>query len=96
MGEKGVKKERVIDIGPMVIFLTFIILGLFYVGLRIQSIELLYRISEAKQENIELRRTHEQLILEVAVLRSPSRIAEIATRQLEMKRPSIDQIMIMR
>jgi len=95
MQERG-KRGRAIEIGPLVLFLAFILLGIIYVGFRIQSIELRYRISEARQENRELKSTHEKLLLEVAVLRSPSRIVEIATRELGMNRPSIDQIIIMR
>lgn len=96
MTGRGTTRERTIDIGPFVLFLVFILLGIFYVSFRIQSIELLYRISEARQENRDLKRTQEQLLLEVAVLKSPSRIVDIATRELDMVRPSIDQVVIIR
>ncbi len=89
-------KGRVIEFGLPVLLISVIIWGLLLVGLRIQSIELRYRISKARQENKELIQLQDKLRLEAAVLRSPSRIAEIAIKELGMEKPSMEQLIVIR
>ena len=89
-------KGKEMEIGLLVLFFSVIFLGLFLVGFRIQSLEFRYQISKARQENKELRRIQDRLRLEAAVLRSPTRIVEIATKELGMARPSMEQLIVIR
>lgn len=82
--------------GLLAIFLSMILFGLLFVGLRIQKIEIRYQISKARQENKDLKWLNDKLRLEAAVLRSPARIVDIATRELGMARPSMEQIIVIR
>ncbi len=89
-------KGKEMEIGLLALFLSVILLGILLVGFRIQSLEFRYQISKARQENKELRQIHDRLRLEAAVLRSPTRIVEIATKELGMERPSMEQLIVIR
>jgi cell division protein FtsL len=95
-GQRKRSKGRVIEIGLPCLFLSVIIWALLLVGLRIQSIEFRYRIGKARQEHKELKQIQDRLRLEAAVLRSPARIVEIATKELGMEKPTMEQLIVIR
>lgn len=59
---------------------------------RLKAIEYGYKISQATKTQAELLEVNRRLRIEVALLKSPARIIQIATSELEMQHPRPEQI----
>ena len=81
----------------VICFLLFLIGGsLFYVWSRIQVIQLGYEISNALKEERVLTEAGKRLRLEIATLKSYSRIEKVAVGELRMTKPKPDQVIVIR
>jgi len=79
------------------ILLLFLISGsLFYVWSRIQVIQLGYEISNALKEERALAESNKRLRLEIATLKSYTRIEKFAAEELRMTKPKPDQVIVIR
>jgi len=70
--------------------------SLFYVWSRIQVIQLGYEISNAMKQERALLEANKKLRLEIAELKSYGRIEKIAVEQLNMSKPTPDQVVVIR
>lgn len=59
---------------------------------RLQVIQYGYKISEASKERSKLREKNRRLRVEIAVLKNPARIAQIASEQFGLQQPLPKQI----
>jgi cell division protein FtsL len=81
----------------LVLLLPFLIIGsLFYVWSRIQVIQVGYEISNALKEERALAEANKKLRLEIATLKSYTRIEKIAVEELKMSNPKSDQVIVIR
>ena len=80
-----------------ILFLGFLIGGsLFYVWSRIQVIQIGYEISNALKEERTLAEANKRIRLEIATLKSYTRIEKIAVEELGMGKPKPDQVIVIR
>ncbi len=81
----------------LVLFLLFLIGGsLFYVWSRIQVIQLGYEISNALKVERTLVEANKRLRVEIATLKSYTRIEKLAGEELRMAKPKPDQVIVIR
>jgi cell division protein FtsL len=81
----------------LILFLVFLIGGsLFYVWSRIQVIQVGYEISNALKEERALAEANKRMRLEIATLKSYTRIEKIAVEELGMGKPKPDQVIVIR
>ena len=81
----------------VICFLLFLVGGsLFYVWSRIQVIQLGYEISNALKEERTLTEAGKRLRLEIAMLKSYTRIEKLAVEELRMAKPKPDQVIVIR
>ena len=82
----------------MVPLMVFVFTGccLFYVWSHHQMISLGYETSQASREEQELVEKNKKLRLELAALKSPSRIERIALQELGLVIPQKEQLIIVR
>jgi cell division protein FtsL len=81
----------------LILFLVFLIGGsLFYVWSRIQVIQMGYEISNALKEERALVEANKRIRLEIATLKSYTRIEKIAVEELGMGKPKPDQVIVIR
>jgi cell division protein FtsL len=81
----------------LILLLPFLISGsLFYVWSRIQVIQVGYEISNALKEERALAEANKRLRLEIATLKSYTRIEKIAVEELRMSNPKPDQVIVIR
>jgi len=66
--------------------------ALFYAWQHFEHLQLRYRVESLKSERSQASELNQQLKLEVAGLRAPSRIDEIARRQLRLTMPIPGQV----
>ena len=79
------------------VLLLFLIGGsLFYVWSRIQVIQLGYEISNALKEERALAEANKRLRVEIATLKSYTRIEKLAVEELRMAKPKPDQVIVIR
>jgi cell division protein FtsL len=78
------------------LMLVFIGSSLFYVWSRIQVIQLGYEISNALKEERMLTETNKKLRLEIAILKSYTRIEKLAVEELRMAKPKPEQVIVIR
>jgi cell division protein FtsL len=72
---------------------TFVILGaVFYIGLRVKSVNLGYRINQEIQNKERIIEENKRLSLEIARLKSPTRIETEAKEKLSLQIPQPHQI----
>jgi cell division protein FtsL len=78
--------------------LMFFFIGgsLFYVWSRIQVIQLGYEISNAIKEERVLTEANKKLRVEIATLKSYSRIEKLALEELRMAKPKPEQVIVIR
>lgn len=82
---------------PLLMFIVLLaLIALFFVWSRIQVINLEYSISHLEGELRSQRHQNQQLKLEAASLRSPSRIERIARQKLGLHTPSAQQVIMVR
>jgi len=67
---------------------------LFYTWCRVQSIQVRYEISELAADRERTLKLQDNLKIELARLKSPQRIAQIATQQLGLVAPTSKQLII--
>ena len=67
---------------------------LFYTWCRVQSIQVRYEISELTADQERILKLQDSLKIELARLKAPQRIAQIATQQLGLVAPTGKQIII--
>jgi len=78
------------------LLLFFVGASLFYVWSRIQVIQLGYEISNALKEERALVETNKRLRLEIATLKSYTRIEKLAVEELGMAKPKPGQVIVIR
>jgi cell division protein FtsL len=85
---------------PILLFLVLLLFliggSLFYVWSRIQVIQLGYEISNALKEERALAELNKRLRLEIATLKSYTRIEKFAVEELRMTKPKPDQVIVIR
>lgn len=90
------KKTR----NPKMLAVSLVMMGLFiaellfYTWCRVQSIQIQYEISELNVKQQQLATHQDTLKIELARLKSPQRIAEIAKKQLGLITPTTKQLII--
>ncbi len=86
------------DLFILLVLIILMAIGgaLFYVWSRIQVIQLGYEISNALKEEKELKETNKKLRVEIATLKSCSRIERYAVEELGMAKPKPEQVVIIR
>jgi cell division protein FtsL len=98
-GNSKVRPKR-IKLNLLILFtlLMFFLIGgsLFYVWSRIQVIQLGYEISNAMKEERTLTEGNKKLRLEIATLKSFSRIEKLALEELKMAKPKPEQVIVIR
>jgi len=67
---------------------------LFYTWCRVQSIRIRYEISELAADQERMLKLQDNLKIELARLKSPQRIARIATQQLGLVAPTSKQLIV--
>jgi cell division protein FtsL len=67
---------------------------LFYTWCRVQSIQVRYEIAELAADQERMLKLQDNLKIELARLKSPQRIARIATEQLGLVAPTSKQLII--
>lgn len=78
---------------PVLLFMgLLLVVALFYVWSRLQVVNLEYDISTLEGRQRRLQQEHRQLQLEVASLRSPVRIEQVARDELGLRLPAPEQV----
>jgi cell division protein FtsL len=81
--------------GLYILIIVLLISELFvYTWSRIQCVKTGYEISKETDKNLKLIALQKNLKIEVARLKSPARIAKIATQQLGLVMPKPGQVII--
>jgi cell division protein FtsL len=88
--------DRSLIFVTLVVAAVFIACALFSVWAHHQVLALGYEISKANQEEQELMQENKKLRLDVAALKSPSRIEGVALKTLGFANPQKDQLIIVR
>jgi cell division protein FtsL len=91
---KGIKLNLLILFTLLMLF--FVGGSLFYVWSRIQVIQLGYEISNTLKEERTLTETNKKLRLEIATLKSYTRIEKFALEELRMAKPKPEQVIVIR
>jgi cell division protein FtsL len=96
MGKKKKRKQRnpkltVIFLCLMLVFITEL---LFYTWCRVQSVRIKYEITEQTSRIRQLSAMQDNLKIEFARLKSPSRIAKIARTQLGLITPTSKKMIL--
>lgn len=99
-GPKG-KMRRIGIKSNLLLLLTLALLfliggSLFYVWSRIQVIQLGYEISHALKAERTLTQENKKLRLEIATLKSYTRIEKVAVEELRMAKPKPEQVIVIR
>ena len=92
--KKGIKKKQN-TIKMFVLFFIFIGEFFVYAGVRVECMDIKYKISKAKQIHKKLESYKETLILEKERLGSPERIHKIASTRLKLCVPKHNQTIYM-
>lgn len=78
----------------MLIVAALVFFSLLFVWSRIEVVQIGYEISYANKVYQNVSRENQRLRVEVASLKSPSRIEEIAKNRLDLVHPTHEQIII--
>jgi cell division protein FtsL len=97
MGKKKKSKQRnpKVTAAFLCMMLVFIIELLFYTWCRVQSVRTKYEITAQTSRIRQLSAMQDNLKIEYARLKSPSRIAKIAKTQLGLITPTSKQMILM-
>ena len=87
---RAVLVRRVMALGALLIGLCLV-----QVWLRLQVLHLGYELSEARRMQLRLVHDQRELEVELATLRDPHRIGELARRRLGMVEPRSGQVVIL-
>ncbi|OLB46749.1 MAG: hypothetical protein AUI13_18450 [Gemmatimonadetes bacterium 13_2_20CM_2_69_23] len=88
-------RARRILVGALTVAALLVGGALIVVGMRVQQIQLAYRLDELRTQHARAQGNVRQLEIEVATLRSPGRL-EARARQLGLVAPGRDQIRLAR
>lgn len=80
----------------MISMILFTVVSVFHVWSRFKLIELNLQINNASRQLKEAEEEQKRLKLEVASLRTPSRIEAIAKSELDMALPSQQQVIVVK
>src|SRR5210317_1923393 len=96
MGNKKKRKQRnpKVTIAFLCLMLVFIAELLFYTWCRVQSVRIKYEITEQTSRIRQMSTMQDNLKIEFARLKSPSRIAKIANTQLGLITPTSKQTIL--
>jgi len=72
-----------------------VVLCVARVWLRLETVNLGYELSSARQMQLRLEHERQELQVEIATLRDPARIADIARRRLGMADPEKGQVVVL-
>ncbi len=87
--------KRTIKTSTLIILVVAIMTELFlYTWCHVQSIHMGYQITSQLKQEKELKVFQEKLRLELAQLRTPERIIQIASKQLGLVLPAPDQVIV--
>jgi len=97
MGKKKKRKQRNPKLTAifLCLMLVFIAELLFYTWCRVQSVRIKYEITEQTSRIRQLSAMQDNLKIEFARLKSPSRIAKIARTQLGLITPTSTKMILM-
>ena len=86
------------DLGHLAVVVTLVFIGcsLFSVWAHHQIISLGYEISQVSHEEQDLLKENKRLRLELAALKSPKRIQNLALKELGFINPQKEQLIIVR
>ena len=76
----------------LLFFALLLVVAIFYVWSRLQVVNLEYDISSLEGRVRALQQESRQLQLEVASLRSPARIEQVAHNRLGLRIPAFEQV----
>ena len=96
MGNKKKRKQRnpKVTVIFLCLMLVFIAELLFYTWCRVQSVRIKYEITEQTSRIRQLAAMQDNLKIEFARLKSPSRIAKIARTQLGLITPTSKRMIL--
>jgi cell division protein FtsL len=77
-------------------FVLATVLCLFYVWSRVQVVRLGYDVSKLKSEAEALNKQVSNLEIEIARLKSPARLEDVAKNMVNMKVPSAEQMILVK
>ena len=81
--------------GRMVLLMLFVLELLFYTWCRVQFVNIGYQLNEETRRHQQLLKLQSNLKIELALLKSPARIAEIARTRLGLKIPDAKQTIVL-
>ena len=79
----------------MALLTLFVLELLFYTWCRVQCVNIGYEINEQTRRHQQLLKLQGNLKIELALLKSPARIAEIARTRLGLKIPDAKQTIVL-
>jgi len=88
---RGLILRRAFALGAVLVALCML-----HVWLRLQVVKLGYDLSAARQMQLRLEHEQRELEVELATLRDPRRLDELARRQLGMSEPRRGQVVTLR
>jgi len=80
----------------IIVALVLMFVALVYVGSHIRMTETEYRIATALNVKEKMLEEQKKLKLELAMLKSPQRIENIARKQLKMSYPEAQQVVVLK
>lgn len=93
VAQKSIKRPKAMTVWS--VFLLIFIAGLlFYAWCSVQSVKIRYEISREAENHRNLIVLQNSLKVELAHLKSPQRLAEIAERQIGLTVPAPEQIVV--
>jgi cell division protein FtsB len=91
--QKNIRKSKLT--GVWFVLLSIFIAELFsYTWCRVQCVRVGYEITKETNNNQRIIALQNNLTIELARLKSPERLAEIASRKLNLTRPTPKQVII--
>jgi cell division protein FtsL len=91
------KKRRLIKKAGIIGFVLFLsAFGFVFVWQRVQVIKTGYEIEALKKERDALATTNKSLLIETATLTSPERVETIAKKDIGMRQPVDDQLVMVK
>jgi cell division protein FtsL len=87
---RSVLVRRVLGLGAILVAL-----GMVHVWLRLQVVGVAYELSAARQMQLRLEHEGRELEVELATLRDPARIADVARRRLGLVEPRKGQVVVL-
>jgi cell division protein FtsB len=91
--QKNIRKSKLTGVWS-VLLLIFIIELFSYTWCRVQCVRIGYEITKETNNNQKIITMQNKIKIELASLKSPKRLAEIASLKLNLTRPTSKQIII--